>query len=475
MPAEPAPATITAPDGAGPPRTKKRGVAGWMFFDWAAQPFFTVVTTFIFGPYVVSRMAEDPTMGQAAWGYGIAFAGIVIAVLSPFLGAIADNMGPRKPWIAAFAAVKIVCLLLLWNSAPGSSLTLVIGLFALATIAAEFSTVFNDSMLPSLVSKRRIGMVSNIAWGLGYLGGMIVLILVIALLAASPDTGKTILGLDPLFGLDPAQGEGDRATAPFAALWYLVFVLPMFLLTPDQRLGHDAKTALRVGLQDIKRTFADMRTRPGLFRFLMARMIYHDGVNALIALGGTFAASLFLWQTTEIGIYGIILNVAAIIGCTIAAFLDTRFGSKAVVIWSLVFLSIATVGISSTSISSTLFGLMEFSTEDTGGLFATGSEKAFIVYGLLIGFAFGPVQASSRAYFARSIAAHEAGRFFGLYALVGRATSFVAPFMVATVTLWTGSTRAGMATILIFFFVGLAILITTPYPADNPEEKPAQQ
>ena len=179
-----------------------------MLFDWAAQPFFTVVTTFIFGPYFVSRMASDPAMGQAAWGYGIAAAGFVIAILSPVLGSIADQTGPRKPWIAFFAAIKIVSLCLLWFAAPGSNLFLVVAFFSLASVAAEFSTVFNDSMMPRLVSKAEIGRISNIAWGLGYLGGMIVLIFVVALMAGSPETGKTIIGVDPLFGLDPQARRG---------------------------------------------------------------------------------------------------------------------------------------------------------------------------------------------------------------------------------------------------------------------------
>src|SRR5690606_21935196 len=155
-------------------------------FDWAAQPFFTVVTTFIFGPYVVSRMVDDPAMGQAAWGYGLAIAGFAIALLSPVLGSIADQTGPRKPWIAFFAIIKIACLCALWFAAPGSPLVPVILLFSLASVAAEFSVVFNDSMMPRLVSKAEIGRISNIAWGLGYLGGMIVLILVVALMAGSP-------------------------------------------------------------------------------------------------------------------------------------------------------------------------------------------------------------------------------------------------------------------------------------------------
>jgi len=446
----------------------RRGVWGWMLFDWAAQPFFTVVTTFIFGPYFVSRMSTDPAVGQAAWGYGIAAAGFVIAILSPVLGSIADQTGPRKPWIGFFAVIQIVSLSLLWFAAPGSPLIWPLLFFSLASVAAEFSIVFNDSMMPRLVSKEEIGKISNIAWGLGYLGGMIALIFVVACLAASPETGKTMLGLDPLFGLDPAKGEDARATGPLSALWYLVFIMPMMLFTPDSGKGKPLDIAVREGIAELVETIGEARKRAGIFRFLIARMIYQDGVNALLALGGTFAAVMFAWSVTEIGIYGIILNLVAIVGCLIASLADTAFGSKRVVVSSLVLLTIATIGIVSTGPGFTLFGLVALPTDDSGGLFGTAAEKAYIGYGLLIGLAFGPVQASSRSYLARSVSADEAGRYFGIYALAGRATSFTAPFTVATVTALTGSAPAGMAMIALFLLGGLVILLPTPYPADTP-------
>ncbi|BCH14098.1 MULTISPECIES: MFS transporter [unclassified Mesorhizobium] len=449
-------------------RAPERGIWGWMLFDWAAQPFFTVITTFIFGPYFVSRMASDPETGQAAWGYGIAAAGLAIAVLSPILGSIADQTGPRKPWIALFAAVKITSLCLLWFAAPGSNLFLVVLFFSLASVAAEFSTVFNDSMMPRLVPKGEIGRISNMAWGLGYLGGMIALIFVVAFMAGSPETGKTIIGLDPLFGLDPKLGEDARATGPLSAAWYLLFILPMFFFTPDAVKGLPLGPAVREGLSELKSTLGEIRQRSGIFRFLVARMIYQDGVNALLALGGAFAAAMFHWSITEIGLFGIILNVVAIVGCLVAARLDLALGSKAIVMIALVLLSLATIGIVSTGPGYTLFGAWMMPGADSGGLFGTPAEKAYIFFGLLIGLAFGPVQASSRSYMARSVTAAESGRYFGIYALAGRATSFAAPFMVATITLASGSSRLGMAAIVLFLGVGLAILIRTPYPADNP-------
>lgn len=444
----------------------KAGIRGWMLFDWAAQPFFTVITTFIFAPYFISRMAPDAATGQAVWGYGIAFGGLIIAVLSPVLGSIADQTGPRKPWIAFFAGLKIIALCALWIAAPGSNLFLIVAIFTFAAIAAEFSIVFNDSMLLRLVPQKDVGRVSNIAWGLGYLGGMIVLIFIIACLAGNPETGKTIIGIAPLFGIDPAQGEDARASGPISGLWYFIFILPMFVFTPDvQKAPMAMSAAIKKGLTELKATFAEARTRPGILRFLLSRMVYQDGVNALLALGGGFAAAMFGWSIIEIGIYGIILNIVAIFGCLLASRADTKLGSKRVVFFSIVLLLAATIGIVSTGPGYTAFGALQLGLDDAGGLFGTMAEKAYILYGLLIGVAFGPVQASSRAYMARSVTEEESGRYFGLYALSGRATSFLAPFLVASVTAATDSARAGMAVIIVFFVVGGLMLRGTPYPA----------
>ncbi|NDV88355.1 MFS transporter [Aurantimonas aggregata] len=452
----------------GPPyRTPLRrpGVWAWMTFDFAAQPLFTVIITFVFGPYFVSQLAPDPATGQFWWSAAATVAGLFIALLCPLLGAVADRAGPRKPWIAAFGVVQVTALALLWFAAPGSPLVLVALLIVLAQISAEFSIVFNDAMIPRLIHVRSIGRVSNIAWGLGYAGGIIFLMFTLAFLAGSTETGLTLLGLQPLFGLDPALGEGARATGPLAALWYLVFVLPMFFLTPDRKPERPIGAAARDGIKDLKATFREIRSRPDLFRFLLARMFYQDGVNGLLILGGAFAAGMFGWSLTESGLFGIIINVAAIAGCLLASVLDAKLGSKGVVVMSIVCLVVATICIASTAPGFTLFGLLTFAPVAEGGLFASGAERSFVVYGMLIGLAYGPVQASSRSWLAQSVTAEEAGRYFGFYALIGRATSFLAPASVAALTAIAASltdpvtaSRIGMSAIIVFFAIGLAVL-----------------
>jgi UMF1 family MFS transporter len=453
-----------------PAKVPARGIWGWMLFDWAAQPFFTVVTTFIFGPYFVARLTENPVSAQTTWSNMATVSSVIIAVLSPMLGSIADQSGARKPWIGFFAVIKIASLFCLWWAIPGSPVLYPAIFMVLASIAAEFSIVFNDSMMPRLVGKEEVGKLSNTAWGLGYLGGMIVLIFVVAFLAGNPDTGKTLLGLPPLFGLDPHTGEDARITGPIAAVWYFLFILPMFIFTPDAARGLPLRAAVRSGLGELRATLGELRRRRGIGRFLIARMIYQDGVNGILILGGTFAAGMFGWATIEIGIYGIILNVVAILGCWIAGHVDHRLGSKTTIVIGLGMLLFATVGIISTGPGFTLFGYLPLPPGDSGGLFGTAAEKAYILYGLLIGLAFGPVQASSRSYLARSVSLEEAGRYFGIYALSGRATSFMATLCFSIVTASSGSARWGMATLILFLAGGLLLLLPTPYPANRRDD-----
>ncbi|WP_082659605.1 MFS transporter [Aureimonas sp. AU40] len=458
-----------APDGPEPPAKPLRRLAvwSWIGFDFAAQPFFTVVLTFVFGPYFVAHLAEDPARGQSAWALAAGATGLLVAIASPLLGQRADRLGPVKPLLLLLALVQVVACFALWTAAPGSALLPIAVAVVLAGVAAELSVVLNDTLLPSLVPRASLGLVSNIAWGTGYVGGILALIVTLGLLAAEPDTGRTLLGLAPLFGLDPASYEGARASGPLAALWYLAFVWPMFLFVPDrprrapvERLETDTPAPFWRTLR------GDLLAHPRLARFIGARMLYQDGINALLVLGGAFAAATFGWTTTESGVFGLLLAIAATFGCLGAAFLDRRFGPRPVLLAGLALLTLATLGIVSTGPSSTLFGLVSFAArEGAAGLFGQPAEKAFLLYGLMIGIAFGPVQASSRSALAMAVPVADAARWFGLYALAGRATGFLAPLMVAGATalasLWTEpttATRIGMAVIGLFFVSGLLLL-----------------
>src|SRR5262245_14072906 len=296
-----------------PPRS---AVISWIFFDWAAQPYFTLITTFVFAPYFATHVAPDPASGQALWGFATAAAGMAIALLSPVLGAIADATGRRKPWIAAFGALLVIGSSLMWFGRPGdvSVIPPLLLAYAIATVGVEFATVFNNAMMPTLVPPDRIGRLSGTGWATGYVGGILSLILVLGFLAANPDTGRTLLGLTPLFGLDPVAHQGDRISGPLTGLWFLVFVLPMFLLTPDYPARPRLRDALREGLAELKQTLRELPKHKPMAAFLLANMIYTDGLVSLFAFGGIYAAGTFGWNTIQIGTFGIILAIAGTFG-----------------------------------------------------------------------------------------------------------------------------------------------------------------
>ncbi|WP_246739416.1 MFS transporter [Martelella sp. HB161492] len=435
------------------------GLTGWVLFDWAAQPFFTMILTFVFGPYFVTRLGSDSVAGQEAWAHAATIAGIGLALTAPLAGVLSDRIGAHKRWIGFLAIFQSASLAALWFAAPGTGYFWPALMIVIATMAAELSVVFNDSMLPRLVPAEAVNRVSNAAWGIGYLGGMIPLVFFFLFLSADPHTGVTMIGLSPLFGLDPAAGAAERLSGPLAALWYLIFLVPLFLFTPETVRSMPVKKALKTGIADLRHTISVLTERKDTFRFLMARMLYMDGVNAILTLGPAFAAARFGWSIVEIGLFGILINVSALIGCLFASGLSRHLTARSMVLASLLILVVANIGFISTTRDGALFGLIA-APADTGGLFGSGAEKICVGFALLIGFAFGPVQSASRAFLASTVPVSEAGRYFGLYSLTGRITSFLGTGAFAIVTGLTGSASAGMATIIIFLLGGLAIFLT---------------
>ena len=336
----------------------KRGIVGWALFDWATQPYYTLVVTFLFAPYFVNGFMDDPTDAQSLWAFATSAAQLLAAVLAPVLGAIADAGLPRKPWIAVFSAMLLLGLGGLWFAVPGSAtaIPLVLLSFGTATLGVELATQFNNAMMPGLVSERRLGRLSGFAWAVGYAGGLVSLALFAGLLVTSPDTGKTLFGLSPIVALDTATREGDRLVGPFCALWYLVFVLPMFLFTPDRHGAPPAANPVREGLCRFVSSLKDLlRQHRNLAVFLLARMIYADGCAAVFSFGGIYAASVFGWGVTELGLFGIILTVAAFIGACLGGAVDDRIGSKTVIVVGLLIFIVGSIGVLSVDPDEILF------------------------------------------------------------------------------------------------------------------------
>lgn len=442
------------PPASGEPSVSRKGILGWMFFDWAAQPFHTLIITFVFAPYFAAHVAPNATEGQAMWGFAAGMGGLIIAILSPVLGAISDATGPRKPWILGFSVLAVCGVLALWFVPPAAGQGMLyfgLAAFVVALIGFEFAAVFNNAMMPGLVGREKLGGLSGNAWALGYAGGLICLIAMLALMVANPETGRTLIGLTPILGLDPSLLEGDRASGPLTALWYVVFIIPLFLFTPDAARRERVTGAVRRGLAELWQTIRNISKEKSLFSFLLSSMFYRDALNGLYTFGGIYAVGVLGWTTLQLGVFGILASVTGIFGCILAGWLDTRIGTKSVVVAGILVLIAASALIISTSDTQVLFMTV-----------AAGSgapDIVFYVAGALIGAAGGGLQASSRPLLVDQTDPDRVGEAFGLYALSGRATAFIAPWAIGIVTVAFDSQRIGITPILALFVIGMLLLI----------------
>lgn len=401
----------------------------WALYDWANSSFTTIVTTFIFGYYYTQTLAPTEVQGTAEWGNAQAVAGILIAVLSPVFGSIADYQGRRLVWLNVFSWLCIIATACLWFAYPSPDyatwalLCLVIG-----TVAMEIAIVFYNAMLPSITNERYYGRVSGWAWSLGYVGGLVSLVIALYGFVKTP----------PAF-LDQGLYEHVRLCGPFVGLWFAVFALPLLIWGPSNTRQHRPwHQALKLGLSDLKHTLTTLPSHRDVFRFLLARLFYIDGLNTVFAFGGIFAGGVFGMDTNEVIEFGIAMNVAAGAGAYVFAWVDDFWGPKETILLSLVAL--------------TCLGIIVVTVEST--TWFVGVTMALSVF-------FGPVQAASRSLMARLVpAADKANEFFGLYALSGKITAFLGPALLAWVTEFAQSQRIGMASVLVFFVIGGLLLIT---------------
>jgi MFS transporter, UMF1 family len=437
----------------------------WMLFDWSVQPFYTLILTFLFAPYFANVVVGDGATGQSLWGFGAAIAGVLIAVGSPFLGAFADGRGQRKPWIALFSLALAVAMASLWIAAPGapmSTIYLVLLAFIVATACAEYTAVFTNAIMPSLVPHDELGRLSGAGWACGYFGGLASLFLVAGLLIPMGDGGKTMFGFTPLMSLDGAAHEGDRIVGPLSAIWYLVFMIPFFLFVPDirQKRVDDGRHAL-AELWDTIRSLAHNRD---MLLFLVARMIFTDGLTAIFTFGGIYGASVFGWGPVELGLFGIVLTLVGAFGALIGGWIDDRVSSKFVIVSALTILVLGALGILSVD-KTHVFFVVDVAPKVAGSSpFSSAGEQVFLAFAIIVGLVSAPVQASSRSLLARLAPRDKITQYFGLFAFSGKVTAFLAPAAVALVTYLTQSQRFGMAAILLFLIVGIALMAPVRSP-----------
>lgn len=440
-----------------------RALVSWVLFDWAAQPYYTLVLTFLFAPYFATAVVGDAARGQTLWGYAAAAAGIAVAIGSPLLGALADGRGRRKPWIALFSLALVSGLATLWLAEPGASnatILLVLLGFMLATVAAEFTQVFTNAIMPSLVPADKLGRLSGTGWAVGYSGGLVSLALVAGLIVTDPASGKTILGLDPLLHLDVASRESDRLVGPLTAIWFAVFMIPFFLFVPDARRPVASGAPPRPSaFTELRHTLSGLPKHPDMLYFLLARMLYSDGLSAIFAFGGIYGAAVFGWQAMELGLFGIVLTLTGIVGALAGGVLDDRVGPKTVIVAALLVLIAGALGILSVDKTHVLFGV-EVAPKAAGSApFSSTGERVFLAFAMVIGIVAAPVQAASRSLLARLAPPDKVTQFFGLFAFSGKVTAFLAPLLIASVTAASGSQRLGMGAVLVFLIAGMALML----------------
>ncbi len=407
----------------------------WASYDWANSAFPTVISTFVIAAYFTRGIAPDPVAGQVMWGWMQALVGLAIAVLSPLLGAIADAGGRRRALLAMSTALMAFFTAGLWFAAPDPGFALwALLCVALATLCFEVGTVFYNAMLPDVASRARLGRVSGMGWGLGYAGGLACLVLCLVVLV-QPDP--------PLLPLDRGAAEHVRATALLVALWLLAFAWPVLVWVPDppgERLGWGR--AARAGLAELVALLRRLPSRPPVLRFIIARLFYTDGLNVLFVFGAVFAAGVFDMGVEEILLFGIALNVTAGLGAVAGGWVEERIGAKPIILLAL--LALMVVG---------------------GAMLMVESKLAFWVLGVSLGLFFGPAQAGSRSLMAQLAPPAEMAAHFGLFALSGRATSFLGPAVLALVTEATGSQRWGMAVVVVLLGTGALVLLSVPAPS----------
>jgi UMF1 family MFS transporter len=411
---------------------RKPGAAAlvsWCLYDWATQGFPTIIITFVFSAYFTAKVASDKIAGTAQWGDALALSAVMVAVSSPLLGAIADQTGRRKPWLFACTMVAVIATAMLWfTEADPDDVAWALTFVILGNFAVETGMVFYNAMLPELAPKGMIGRLSGWGWGLGYAGGVVLLLISLNLFVKTDR---------PAFGLDKESWEHVRATAVLAAAWLAVFAAPLFLVTPDAApSGVPIGKAAGAGVRTLYSTIHRIRAYDPIGLFLLARMVYTDGLNTLFAFGGIFAAGAFGLELDEILLFGIALNVTAGAGAVLFAWVDDWIGAKRTIL-----ISVSAIAVLGTC------------------LLLADSKTLFWAFGVPIGIFFGPAQAASRSMMARLVPPHLHNEMFGLYAFSGKASAFAGPLVLGAVTGWMDSQRAGMATILAFLLAGMALLL----------------
>tara|TARA_B100000902_G_C27315311_1_gene920959 strand:+ start:2349 stop:3605 length:1257 start_codon:yes stop_codon:yes gene_type:complete len=373
----------------------KKEIFAWSLYDFANQPFTTIVLSFIYSAFFVKVIAENEQLGTTMWTNAVSVTAIIVAVLSPILGAIADNGGYRKFFLISFTWICAIFCMLLYFPQSGD-VFFALFLFVIANISFEIGTVFCNSYLPDLSDRKNSGTISGFAWGLGFFGGLLALFL-------------------SLFLFPELDSISIRKINVLVGFWLLLFSIPTFLFIKDRKKKKFRITHIFDAYSTIKGTFKSISKYKIIYRFLISRLFFNDALVTIFALGGIYAVGTIDFSFKEVMQLGIILNLAAGIGSFLFGYIEDKIGVYKVINITLLVL-----------IFATLLAIYAPETEY--------SKQLFWISGVLIGLMVGPNQSCSRSLMARLTPDDKNNEFFGFFALTGKATSFIGPLLFGILT-----------------------------------------
>jgi UMF1 family MFS transporter len=451
-------------------QTIDRGAWSWALFEWARNPWVLLGTIYVFAPYVSNVVIGDPVRGQAMIAGWHATAGLIIAITSPFLGAATDRMGRRKPLLAlCIAALAASIVAQFWALPGGEGIPIwALGLaVTLSGIAFVYTEVMHNAMLTRAAPPAVLSRVSGLGLALGNAASVLLLVFVLVTMALPGQVPLPFLPDAPMFGLDRAQHEPDRVVTLLCAVWLIVFSIPLFLYTPDltttgERLGK----AMVHGVGNVARTIRKLNNYRNVALFLIARMLYADGKTAILIFSGVYASGVMGWDLLEMLSYGILLSIFAVTGGVLSGWLDHAVGLKRAVALEIGVTLLCLVFMVSMSPTSVFFAPIDPGVSVWNSpVFATAPELAYLAFAIVIAISITAAYGSSRALMARLAPAGMEGEVFGLYALSGSATAWLAPGLVAYFTTAYQSLRAGFASIALLLLAGLVLLLLVKPPA----------
>ena len=409
--------------------SKRRAMWAWAIWDWAEQPYPTIIQTFIFATYIVSEYFGDPHVLSAQLGIAGAIAGIAVAITAPIFGRRSDDAGNRKKWLLINSGFLIAIMVASYFVAPSPEFFIFgLVLYALGSIVQETALINYYAMLKQVTTPKNMGKVSGYAWGLGYVGG--ILLLLISLIGF-------VLPENPWFGVSTENAQNIRVLFLFAAAWMFIFTIPLALWVPEVEPHATRRISILESYKDLFKQIVELgRRSPEALKFLIASAVYRDGLAGVFTFGAILGSVAFGFTKTEVIFFGIAANIVAGLGAAIGGVLDDRLGTKRTIVGSLTGLVVAGIGVFA---------------------FAGFGPITYWIGGLALCLFVGPAQASSRTFVARFTPEGREGEMFGLYQTTGRAASFLSP------TLWTISlgiaAAAGIQNTAIFGIIGIVLVL----------------